>query len=50
MSLVIMTLNSPLNLYMYIEQCRKLHKNLYVHRHPLLRTRAGGTATTAAPD
>ena len=34
MSLMIMTPNSPLNLYMYIEQRRKLHKNLYMHRHP----------------
>ena len=34
MSLMIMTQNSPLNLYMYIEQRRKLHKNLYMHRHP----------------
>ena len=34
MSLMNMAPNGSSNPYMYIEQRRKLHKNLYVHRHP----------------
>ena len=65
MSLMNMAPNGSSNPYIYREQRRKLHKNLYVHRHPRLwtapdqsgrdgerskRTMEGDAITEADPD